>query len=316
MIDFLSATKYKCKDSLFLGHCKYVCAYDSGLVQYVLEGCEKMKIWHNPKADWMKVEGSLPYFLQGHNFTFTTSALVEAVEAIDALLGGVGLWGALVNKFEYGAIVPVEGKPKDYITRHTAIPGSHLQRVLNEKYAGKFAMWRKQGLLDLKIYDAGANILLKQGLVRREVIEGAGWNPEGNYIKCEVRYNKPEVLNMDRGVLVEKMQNQSFLNMLKGELMEEYHLLSPARALVPATDKKDLNTLDIVVRTLAEVSGLSMDEAKKQIYRTINQAGCLSKADKDSRKAQIRKAVAKVEEAPGSPWDLSARLEEALDRES
>ncbi|MBQ6462170.1 MAG: hypothetical protein IJJ59_02460, partial [Pseudobutyrivibrio sp.] len=285
MIDFLSATKYKCKDSLFLGHCKRVSTYDSGEVKYILEGCEGLKIWHNPQADWMKVEGSLPYFLQGHNFTFSTKALVEAVDEIDALLGGIGLWGALVNKFEFGTIVSVEGKPKEYISRHSALPGSRLKKVLNEKYAGRFAMWKKPGV-DLKIYDAGANILLKQGLVRREVIEGAGWNPEGNYLKCEIRYNKPEALNLGRGVIVEKMQNQSFLNMLKGELMEEYHLLAPARALVPAKDKKDLSTLDIVVRTLAEVGGLSLDEAKTRIYHTINLAGCLSKSDKDSRKVQ------------------------------
>ena len=314
MIDFISATKYRCKDSLFLGHCKPIGAYDSGLMQYALDGCERLKIWHNPLSDWVKVEGSLPYFLQGHNFTFTTRALVEAVDEIDALLGGVGLWGALVNQFEFGAIVPVDRKPKEYISRHTALPGSHLKKVLNEKYAGKFAMWQKPGL-DLKIYDAGANILMKQGLMRREVIEGAGWNPEGYYLKCEIRYNKPTALNQGRGVAVEKMQNKDFLNMLKGELLEEYHLLAPARALVPASDKKDLSTLDIVVRTLAEVCGLSLDEAKRQIYRTINQADCLSKADKDSRKGQIRKAIAKVVEAPESPWDLTERLESALDSE-
>ena len=314
MIDFLSATKYRCKDTLFLGHCKLVGSYDSGLVQYVLEGCEKLKIWHNPSADWVKVEGSLPYFLQGHNFTVSTSALIEAVDEIDALLGGVGLWGGIVNQFEFGAIVPVEDKPKEYITRHTARSGSHLKKVHNEKYAGKFSMWQKPGL-DLKVYDAGANILMKQGLVRRGVIEGAGWNPDGEYLKCEVRYNKPAALNSGKVVAVEKLQNQIFLNMLKGELMEEYHLLAPARALLPASDKKDLSTLDIVVRTLAESCGLSLEEAKRQIYRTINQADCLSKADKDSRKGQIRKALAKVEEAPGSPWDLTERLEAALDDE-
>lgn len=313
MIDFISATKYKCKDSLFLGHCKLVGTYNTGLKQYVLEGCEALKVLHQPEADWLKVEGSLPYFLQGHNFTFSTSGVVEAIDIIDSLLGGVGLWGALVNQFESGVIVPVDRKPKDYICKHTALPGSHLKKVLNEKYAGKFAMWQKAGL-DLKIYDAGANILLKQGLVRREVIEGEGWNPDGHYLKCEVRYNKPELLTKGRAIVVEKLQNETFLNMLKGDLIENYHLLAPARALLPATDKKDFSSLDIVVRTLAEM-GLSLDEAKRQIYRTINQAGCLNKADKDARKAQIRKALAKMEEAPESPWDLTERLEDALARD-
>ena len=93
MIDYISATKYNCKDNLFLGHCKLEKIYpDSGLSLYSLEGCEKMKIWHKPEADLLKVEGSLPYFLNGNNFTFSTSELVQAIDVIDSLLGGVGLW--------------------------------------------------------------------------------------------------------------------------------------------------------------------------------------------------------------------------------
>lgn len=277
-----------------------------------------MKIWYNPVADWVKVEGSLPYFLNGNNFAFSNSELVQAIEIIDTLLGGVGLWGALLNRFEFGVIVPVEVKPKYYISRHSASPGSHLKKVLNERFEGKFVMWQKQGL-DLKLYDAGANILMKQGLVRREVIESAGWNPKENYLKCEVRYTKPELLVMGNAVPLEKLQNDSFLNMLKGDLMENYHTLSPARALLPAASKKDLTSLDIVVRTLAEAlmngQGLPLQEVQKQVYSLINHADCLSKSDKDARKAQVRKSLAKLQEAEKSPWDLTAKIEAALDAE-
>lgn len=316
MIDYISATKYNCKDNLFLGHCKLEKIYpDSGLSLYSLEGCEKMKIWHKPETDLLKVEGSLPYFLNGNNFTFSTSELVQAIDVIDSLLGGAGLWGALLNTFEYGVILQVEGKPKDYIARHSAGAGSKLHKVINEKYGGKFAMWKGKGL-DIKMYDAGANILMKQGLVRREVIEGAGWDPDGNYLKCEMRYHDPSRLLMGKGVPLEKLQNESFLNMLKGDLMGNYHTLTPARALLPATDKKECTSLDLVLRTLLDVvmntQGLSLQDAKKRIYAEINRAQCLTKADKDARKAQVSKSLAKVQEAPESEWDLSARIEGAL----
>lgn len=277
-----------------------------------------MKVWHNPQTGLLKLEGSLPYFLNGHNFSFTREELVQAVEILDSMLGYVGLWGAIVDKFENGVIVPVEAKPKEYIAKHFACPGSHLQRILNERYSGKFVMWHKAGE-DIKLYDAGANILLKQGMARRDVIEGAGWNPDGHYLKCEVRYTKPDWLNKNKPVILEKLQNDLFLNMLKGDLMEQYHLLSPARALVLPSDKKNFKSLDIVLFTLAEAlmngQGLSLDEAKKMIYGTINQAECFSKSDKDARKAQIRKAFQRIEEAPGSQWDLTDKLEEALDAE-
>ena len=105
--------------------------------------------------------------------------------------------------------------------------------------------------------------------------------------------------------------------MLKGNLMDQYHLLTPARALILPSDKKNFTSLDAVLFTLAEavmnVQGLPLAEAKKQIYHTINQAECLSKSDKDARKAQIRKAFDKLEESPESKWDLTARLEDALE---
>ena len=101
--------------------------------------------------------------------------------------------------------------------------------------------------------------------------------------------------------------------------MENYHTLSPARALLPASSKKDLSSLDIVVRTLAEAlmngQGLPIQEVQRQIYSAINMADCLSKADKDARKAQVRKALAKLQEAEESPWDLTAKIEEALNAE-
>ena len=319
MIDYISITKHTGKDRPYLGNCKLQNTFaESGMALYHLEGCEKMKVWYSPQNGVLKVEGSLPYFLNGHNFSFSTQELVQAVEILNSMLGNVGLWGALVDKFENGIIVPVDVKPKEYIARHNAIAKSHLQRIHNEKYAGKFEMWRKKGE-DIKLYDAVANIKMKQGLARREVIASAGWNPELNYLKCEVRYTRPEYLNGNRPVILEKLQNESFLNMLKEDLMKQYHLLAPARALVLPSDKKNFTSLDAVLFTLADVlmnvQGLPLAEAKKQIYNTINQADCLSKSDKDARKAQIRKAFGRLEEAPESKWDLTARLEEALDKE-
>lgn len=319
MIDFISITKHTDKDSLYLGNCKQISTYhDSGQALYYLQGCEKMKVFYSQRTGLLKVEGSLPYFLNGHNFSFSREEAVQAVEILDSMLGQVGLWGAIVEKFENGVIVPVDAKPKEYIARHYASASAHLKKVHKDKNGGKFELWQARGE-DIKLYDAGANLLMKQGMARRDAIKLAGWNPDLNYLKCEVRYTKPEALNGNAPVLLEKLQNLNFLNMLKGNLMEQYHLLSPARALVLPSDKKNFTSLDAVLFTLVDVlmngQGLPLAEAKKQIYSTINQADCLSKADKDARKAQVKKAFDRLEEAPESKWDLTARLAEALDAE-
>lgn len=299
-----------------MGNCKLQKTFqESEQRVYYLDGCEKMEVRYNPQNKVLQIAGSLPYYLNGHNFAFTRSEFEKAIEIIDNSLGGVGLWGAVVNKFENGVIIPVDLSPKEYIARHSAKASTHLSKVLNEKYGGKFMMWQKEGE-DIKLYDAVANMLMKQGLSRREAIRSAGWNPKNYYLKCEVRYTKPDKLNKNKPLILEYLQNESFLDMLKENLIEQYQLLSPAKALVFPSDKKNFSTLDAVLFTLAETlmneQGLSLLDVKKQVYSIINQAQCLTKADKDARKAQVKKALERLEESPESKWDLKGKIETAL----
>ena len=139
MIDYIIATKYNCKDSPYMGNCKLQKTFqESEQRVYYLDGCEKMEVRYNPQNKVLQIAGSLPYYLNGHNFAFTRSEFEKAIEIIDNSLGGVGLWGAVVNKFENGVIIPVDLSPKEYIARHSAKASTHLSKVLNEKYGGKF----------------------------------------------------------------------------------------------------------------------------------------------------------------------------------
>ena len=61
--------------------------------------------------------------------------------------------------------------------------------------------------------------------------------------------------------------------------------------------------------------GIPVEDAKKRIYNYINQQDLLSKQDKDSRKATIRKAFEKLQESNESQWDLTHKIEEALEIE-
>ena len=92
------------------------------------------------------------------------------------------------------------------------------------------------------------------------------------------------------------------------------------KSLITPTNKKDLSTPDIVMLALAEVqinAGESLQEIKKMLYAKINSIPeeVLSKPDKDSRKRQIKSLLEKLQEEPTSQWDLSKKLEEALNIE-
>ena len=315
MIDFIEATQYQYKDSPNLGHCKaFPCKLNQyGWETYTLQGCKEMEVHWNPELGALRVKGSLPYFIQGHNFTFSNVAFVEGVGILQNLLG-VGLWDAVLDAFEYGCIFPVEGKPADYIRNHNALPKAHL--YMNERGRDKGAFrWWEDSSKALKLYDAGKNIKMKQGLKAREVIEECGYNPELQYIKFELHHKKPHLLNRGRNLVLEDLQDPDFLKQLAGTLIEDYHQLQPMRTLIQPTNKKDLSALDIAVSVYVEDlmnQGLPVEEAKRKIYSFINQSPALERQDKDARKATFRKAFGKLQESGSSQWDLTHKIEDAL----
>ena len=319
MIDYIQATKHLSdKDRLFLGHCRLEAEYSSGWQKYWLQGCEKLEIWYNPSLNWMRLQGSIMYYWQGHNFTYDKKGFVAAIDHIIKIIH-ISIWDAMIEAFEYGVIMQVPKKPKEYIKRHSSIPSEKL--ILNEKPKdkGNFRWWEDRNVCN-KMYDAAQNIKKKQGLQRKEILKESGWNPEGEFLKWEAHYLKPEILNHGKGLLLADLMKPYWENVFKEDLYVQYKRLIPMKSLITPTNKKDLSSADIVMLALAEAqinAGENLKEVKKMIYDKINAIpeGVLSKADKDSRKRQIKSLFDKLQESPESEWDLSEKLEKALKAE-
>lgn len=319
MIDYIQATKHLSdKDRLFLGHCRLEAEYSSGWQKYWLQGCEKLEIWYNPSLNWMRLQGSIMYYWQGHNFTYDKKGFVAAIDHIIKIIH-ISIWDAMIEAFEYGVIMQVPKKPKEYIKRHSSIPSEKL--ILNEKPKdkGNFRWWEDRNICN-KMYDAAQNIKKKQGLQRKEILKESGWNPEGEFLKWEAHYLKPEILNHGKGLLLADLMKPYWENVFKEDLYVQYKRLIPMKSLITPTNKKDLSSADIVMLALAEAqinAGENLQEVKKMLYDKINAIpeGVLSKADKDSRKRQIKSLFDKLQESPESEWDLSEKLEKALKAE-
>ena len=275
-----------------------------------------MKVLWNPEAGLLRVQGSIMYFWQGHNFTCSKGDFVQAVEYLQGVLQ-VGLWDSTIEAFEFGVIMEVQHKPALYIRNHHARAGVKLAEGEKGKDKGGFRWW-EDSAARLKLYDARKNIMQKQGLDRRGIIEGAGWNPTGQYLKFEVHFLKPDLLNSGRALLLEDILNPARYRAFKKTIQEQYKLLEPMKTLELPTDKKNLSSADIVLLAYVEgyinAEGSSAEEAQKALYKRVNQIpeAILSKADKDSRKRQIKALFARVKESPESQWDLSKKIAEAL----
>jgi len=99
MIDFISATtSFESKDNLFLPHLQFEAKYSSGWEKYYLNGCEKMEVWINSNRQILKLKGSVSYYWQGHNFTFTNKEFVAAINHIKGLLN-INIWNAMLDVF-------------------------------------------------------------------------------------------------------------------------------------------------------------------------------------------------------------------------
>lgn len=319
MIDYISATtSFDGKGTTFLPHLCYPDAvFSSGWKKYYLNGCEKMALWLHPVHQMLRLEGSVPYYWQGNNFTFNQDDFRDAINHISSFLK-VDWWKAEMNAFEYGVIMEVSMKPKEYITHHHSKSNEHLRLTEKEKDGGKYRNWSDSNV-KLKMYDAGRNIQMKQGESRKEIIRNAGWNESGDFLKWEAHYLKPEFLNKGAALHMFDLMNQDWQNTFNEDLYTQYQRLIPMKNIILPSDKKDLSTADILTIMLAEQSlneGMPLEALRRVLYARINAVPdeVLSVADKKARKRQISSLLMKLKESPESKWDLSKQIQEAIER--
>lgn len=320
MIDYIKATtSFRDKGTNIIPHlCNPDAVFSSGWEKYYLEGCEKLVVWVNPSLQLLRLEGSIPYYWQGHNFCFSKGSFLEAINYISSYLN-VDIWKAQLQAFEYGVIVESSMKPKDIILHHSAIPHEKLLLNENQKDRGNYRNW-KDGNVQLKMYDAGRNIIYKQGLDRRQIIHESGWNDSEEYLKWEIKYLKPEFLNRGVALCLFHLMNKDWINVLKNDVLNQYKRLLPMKSIIIPSDKKDLSTADILALTFAEQSinsGMPLDSLKKMLYSRINSIPdeVLTSADKAARKRQVKILLEKLKESPESQWNLSEHIQKALDSE-
>jgi len=211
----------------------------------------------------------------------------------------------------------VQAKPKEYILHHSALPKDKL--TMNEKPKDKHQFkWWNDSNVSLKMYDASRNIQMKQGENRKEIIRQAGWQDSGDFLKWEAHYLKPQCLNKGKGLKLYNLVNPDWNNVFKEDLYLQYKRLVPMKSIITPQNKKDLSTADILALTFAEEAinkGQSLEYLKKILYAKVNITpdDVLSKADKDARKRQLKGLLDKLKESPESKWDLSDKIQEALD---
>lgn len=312
MIDYIELTKHlQNKDKPFLGYLQQEATYSTGWIKYFVEGCRKLEIWWNPDIKSLKLKGSPLYFIQGHNFTWNKTSFVEAIKYIEKSIQ-INLFDAYVDELEYGTIMQINTLPKHIISGHQA--GKGLDMIERPKDKGNIRYFNDK-LVTLKLYDAGKNIIHKQGMTMQGIIQDNGWNKKSNYLKFEAHYNKPYIsLNNGKGITLASLLLPEWEAKLKEDLFIQYKRLELMKSIKTPTSKNDLYSSDIILITLAEIAQNQGKDIKEMIYDRINSIPekVLSYEDKKARKKQIKTMLEKLETSEVNEYSISDKLETAL----
>jgi len=313
MIDYIELIKcLRDGETLNFGHLQLEAEYNGGMKKYYVRGCRQMEIQYNPQQQIFKLKGSPLYFIQGHNFTWDKQLFIEALKYIESLIG-ITLFDCVVDKFEYGKIVEIESKPQRIISGHFA--GNGLSMDERSKDRGNIRYFN-DSLVSLKLYNAGINIQHKQGLKMKDIIQQAGWNPKGNFIKFEMLLKKPHIsLNNGKELKLSDILLPSFEVTLNNELIGQYKRLNKMKSIEMPSTKKELYSSDIILLTFAEIV-LNQDKDPKKLIHTFIKAipeNVLSPEDKKARRKQIKTLLEKVHSIDISEFDISENLVKALE---
>ena len=305
MIDYIELIKYiQNNEILNLGHLQLEAEYNGGMKKYFVKGCRQMEIQYNSQQHIFKLKGSPLYFIQGHNFTWDKQLFIEALKYIGNLIG-ISLFDCTIDKFEYGKIIEVESKPQRIISGHLA--GNGLTMDEKSKDKGNIRYFNDNNV-SLKLYNAGINIQHKQGLKMKDIIQKAGWNPKGNFIKFEILYRKPHLsLNKGIGLLLSDILLPSFEKLMKEDLNNQYQRINKMKSIEIPSTKKELFSSDIILLTLAEIALNQGTDLKNLIHSFIKAIPeeVLNFEDKKARRKQIKALLEKVHSSCINEFDIS-----------
>jgi len=312
MLDYIEITKHlQGKSKPFLGHLQPEAVYSSGMEKYFINGCRKMQIEYCQAMQTVKLKGSPMYFFQGHNFTYNKEAFIQSIQFVENLIK-LDLFDADLDSFESGAIMGIDLKPKYIISGHQA--GGGLTMNENPKDKGGIRYFTDKAL-QLKLYDAGRNIIHKQGLTMKGIIRQSGWNPDGNYLKFEAHYKKPhQLFNEGKAIRLADIFLPKWEAILKEDLYQQYQRLKPMKSIEIPNQKNELSSGSIILIALAEVMLNKGIDLKKMLYERINSIPeeVLNAEDRKARKRQIKMMLEKIGEARSSQYDISDLLASAL----
>lgn len=313
-IDFAKIEKNVIADNICFDYLDHEAEYSSGWNKFHIKNIEgadfknRAEVWHNDFTKEVKFKGSIPYLMQGHNFTSARGKFIEGIDFVSGILN-CNMYEGRMTGFEFGSIIEVPYSPEDFLHNHISMNKHPLttyhkrNRITGKAY--------EDSMLRFKIYNAGLNIKNKlQEAIREDLSTSYGYNKAKHYMKAENHYKKPALQFQKRLLSVNDLLNPCFMERCKKDLIETYQKVKKTGMINIPTNKKDLSALAISLNSVKKLCfqlGINPEAFIKQELKSIPESS-LNVNDKKGRLKTFKTSFKKLENAEASPYDIAHLL--------
>jgi hypothetical protein len=312
-LDYLEITKFLNKDRINLHYLEKEASYKDA-DKYFFEGCRKIEVWDLKNINQVKIKGSLPYWINGHNYYSSPEDWAEGLDYLSSCLK-INVYSGLVDCFEFGTIQEVPFSEDLFLRNHIKLSGYESR----EYKKGNIITGKEfiNPALKVKIYDVSRNIKNKLDKpIQEEINRLYGWDRAKHYIKVENHYKKPEA-HFKGNIYLKELISSSFQIQLQKDLISTYKSIMKTGNLILPEKKADLNAGTLPMIILKELEGIyhfNTEDLLKAKLKAIPES-ILSHDDKKARLKILRENLKKISNQGKSEFDISEMLEAKIQQE-
>jgi hypothetical protein len=306
MTDFLKLKKPDvCKDSIAFENLDPTGQNQFGCHFYNLtDGFTPLKIRYNERTGILTIEGSIPFFWQGHNIGFQNSQLLKALEYCSEVLC-INLMDFEVDSFEFGRMLSVETNPGYILKNHLALP-KHSFHPHFTKSGELTGIEFSDPVRKVKMYNPKFSPAFKK--ISLEIKTGIpDFDPKGKYVRVENHVKRADIYLQIRNLSLDQYCKDEFQTMLKSDLIETYNSIQRKETFVlpDGIEKPSVNQLLYLI--LLEQN----PNIKKEIEAKMK-AMNLDPVTYKNRQSKIRNDLKQFEPIPDERTNLMPLLQESF----
>lgn len=312
-LDYIEISKFLNKDNINYQYLEKEASY-KGADKYYFKGCRKLEVWIYYNTNQVKIKGSIPYFVNGHNYFSTLNEWAEGLDYLSGCLN-TNVYSGIVECFEFGTIQEIPFSEEVFLRNHIKLAGAECREYLQGNIlTGKEFI---NPSCKVKIYDASRNIKNKlDKAIQDEISSVHKWDREKHYIKLEIHFKAPEAYFKSK-IYVSELFESGFQSLLRKELISTYKNIMKTGTLIMPEKKADLNagTLPLIIlKELEAVHNFKTEDLLKAFLKSIPER-ILSTEDKKARKKILWDNLKKISNQENSEFDISGLLEAKIKAE-